>query len=304
MYAIQNTFLTEDDKQGQCESDDIQVGVSDFQINYESYFKSPQSPQFQKISNQGIVSLLSGELVVTEIPTIIKLQINQIAPNIPTATKKVTLDGKQVISIDQNNFEFTIEDNMSHEAKIIVEDIPSGAKTEILIPITTNRADIIGKLIVTPDTVGTDPFTVKFDASTTVINDANDEIVSFSWDFGDGTGSIKKDFSEAIISHTYRYDTVHANGTFHPVVIIKTKKGREVTVSPENNIIVKRANQTLNINIDSHPAQVANVGDRVNLSIDFNGLPSEIRRDFGDGKTLTCNTRQECGATTHIYAQV
>jgi hypothetical protein len=51
MYAIQNTFLTEDDKQGQCESDDIQVGVSDFQVNYDTYFKSPQSPQFQKATN-------------------------------------------------------------------------------------------------------------------------------------------------------------------------------------------------------------------------------------------------------------
>jgi len=72
-------------------------------------------------------------------------------------------------------------------------------------------------------------------------------------------------------------------------------------VSPETNIIVKRANQTLNINIDSHPAQVANVGDRVSFSIEFNGLPTSINRDFGDEKTLTCNTRQECGTTTHIY---
>ncbi|MEI6774529.1 MAG: hypothetical protein WCL18_07265 [bacterium] len=187
LYAIQNTFLTEDDKQGQCESDDVQVGVSDFQINYESYFKSPQSPQFQKVAGQGVVSLISGELVLTEIPTIIKLQVNQISPNTPTATKKVLIDGKQIISTDGKTFEFTIEDSNDHEAKLVVEDKPSGAKTEIIIPIRVNRADVIGKIIVTPDTVGTDPFTVKFDASTTVINDVNDEVVSFSWDFGDGT---------------------------------------------------------------------------------------------------------------------
>lgn len=303
LYAIQTTFLTEDDKQGQCESDDVQIGVSDFQINYDTYFKSPQSPQFQKVTNQWSVSLVSGELILTEIPTIIKIQINQISPNTPTATKKVLLDGKQVLSTDPNSFEFTIEDSVNHEVKIIVEDIPSGAKTEVTIPIKINRADIIGKIIVTPDTVGTDPFTVKFDASTTVINDPDDELVSFTWDFGDGTGSMKKDFSEAIISHTYRYDTVNNNGKYHPILIMKTKKGREVTISPENDIIVKRANQVLDITIDSHPAQVANIGDRVNLSIDFNGLPSEIRRDFGDGKALTCNTRQECWSTIHIYTQ-
>jgi len=80
---------------------------------------------------------------LTEIPTIIKLQVNQITPNTPTATKKVLLDGKQIISTDGNTFEFTIDDNQSHEATLIVEDVPSGAKTEIIIPIKVNRADII-----------------------------------------------------------------------------------------------------------------------------------------------------------------
>ncbi|MEI6672108.1 MAG: PKD domain-containing protein [bacterium] len=267
------------------------------------YFKSSQSPQFQKITNQGVVSLISGGIVLTEIPTIIKLQVNQISPNIPTAIKKVLIDGKAIISLDGNTFEFTIDDNANHEVTLVVEDVPSGAKTEIKIPIQVNRADIIGKLIVTPDTVGTDPFTVKFDASTTIINDTGDELVAFTWDFGDGTGSIKKDFSEAIISHTYRYDTKNNNGSYHPIVTIKTKKGREITVSPENDIIVKRASQKLNITIPDYPAQVANVGDRVGFSIEFNGLPSEITRDFGDGKTMTCNTRQECASTIHVYPQ-
>jgi len=70
---------------------------------------------------------------------------------------------------------------------------------------------------------------------------------------------MKKDFSEAIISHTYRYDTKNNNGTYHPVVLIKTKKGRELTVSPANDIMVKRANQTLIISIPDYPAQQANV---------------------------------------------
>lgn len=91
---------------------------------------------------------------------------------------------------------------------------------------------------------------------------------------------MKKNFSESIITHTYRYDITNENGTFHPLITIKTKKGREVTITTENDIIVKRANQTLNIFIDSHPAQVANIGDRVGFSLEFNGLPTEIARDF------------------------
>jgi hypothetical protein len=259
LYAIQNTFITEDDKQGQCESDDVQIGVSDFQINYDTYFKSSQSPQFQKVGTQGIVSMVSGELVLTEIPTIIKIQINQIVPNTPTATKKIFVDAKQIISVDGNTFEFTIDDSADHEVLIVVEDKQSGAKTETKLPVSINRADIVGKLVVTPDTVGMDPFTVKFDASTTVLNDTGDELVSFTWNFGDGTGSMIKNSSESIVSHTYRYDAKTNNGNYHPVVIIKTKKGREISVSPENDIIVKRAIQKLIISIPDYPAQVANI---------------------------------------------
>lgn len=299
-YAIQTTFLTEDDKQGQCESDDLQIGVSDFQVNYDVYFKSSQSPQFTKAGTQGIVSWTWGILVLTEIPTIIKIQINQISPNTPTANKKVILDGNQIISTEPNSFEFTISDSSDHEAKLIIEDKQSGAKSENSIPIIINRADVIGKVIVKPWMVGIDPFTVTFDASTSILNDTGDEIVSFTWDFWDGS-PIKKNFSESIITHTYRYDTSTENGTYHPIITIKTKKWREITFSPENNIIVKRATQKLTIHIDSHPAQVANVGDRVSFSIEFNGLPSEIQWDFGDGKTMSCKTRQECASTTHIY---
>lgn len=303
VYAIQNTYLTEDEKQGQCESDDIQVGVSDFNVQYVRYAKSAQSPDFQKVTDKGIAYEQSGKLILTEIPTVLQLQLQQISPNMSTTTKKVWIDGKQVISSDSKIFEYTIEDNKEHEAKIVIEDIPSGAKTEIIVPIQVNRADIIGKIIVTPDTVGIDPFTVKFDASTTIVNDPTDELVSFTWDFGDGTGSIKKDFSESIITHTYRYDTIKNNGVYHPVLTIRTKKWREISISPETNIMVKRANQTLAIIVESHPAQVAKIGDKIDLSIDFNGLPTKIMRDFGNGKTLTCDSRQSCGSTSYVYTQ-
>lgn len=67
--------------------------------------------------------------------------------------------------------------------------------------------------------------------------------------------------------------------------------------------MVKRANQTLAIIVDSHPAQVAKVGDKIDFSIDFNGLPAKILRDFGNGKTLTCDSRQSCGSTSYVYTQ-
>jgi hypothetical protein len=85
------------------------------------------------------------------------------------------------------------------------------------------------------------------------------------------------------------------------VLTIKTRKWRTTDVSPETDIIVKRSLQQLVINIDSHPAQVAKVWDKVMFSIEFNGLPTNISRNFWNSKTLSCKTRQECGNTSNIY---
>ena len=297
-YAVQTTFITDDGKQGECESDDIQVGATDFQIFYDLNYKSPGSPKFQKILASGDVTANSWVISIKEIPTIIQLQINQIIPNTTTATKKVLLDGKSVLSTDGKTFEVTIQDSKDHQITIAVEDPTRGTKTEESLTVQVNRSDLVWKLLVKPDTVGIDPFTVKFDASTTQLNDPTDEIVYFTWDFWDGT--IKKNLSEAIVSHTYRYDTVNDNGKYHPVLTIETKKGRKISISPDTDIIVKRATQTLVINIDSNPAQVANVNDRVSFSLQVNGLPAEIDRDFGNGKTLKCQGR-DCIQTTQVY---
>lgn len=299
-YSIQVNFLTEEDKQWICESEDVQVGVSDFQVNYDMYFKSPQSPEFQKIENEWTVFYEDGGLIVTEIPTVLRLEVNQVIPSPVGLTKKVSFDGKSVLSSDGNVFDFTISDSNNHEIILLVEDSTNGAKTEVSLPVRVDREDLIGVLLVKPDTVGTDPFEVTFDASTTILNDTSDEIVSFSWDFGDWSEK-KLNFSESIITHTYRYDTENENGTFHPVLTIKTRKWRTTDVSPETDIIVKRSLQQLVINIDSHPAQVAKVWDKVMFSIEFNGLPTNISRNFWNSKTLSCKTRQECGNTSNIY---
>ncbi|MFA5747902.1 MAG: PKD domain-containing protein [Candidatus Absconditabacterales bacterium] len=302
-YFINATFLTDEDKKGECESDDILVGGTDFNVLYDINFKSASSPNFELANeNTGkLVRLENGDLIIKEIPTIIKLTINEIQPNDIQATKKVLLDGKSILSTDNKNWETKIEDSLDHVLTIVVVNPDRGTKTEKNINIKIKRDDIIGKLKITPDTVGIEPFTVKFDASTTTLIDPADEIVYFTWNFGDG--EIKKNFSESIISHTYNYDAVKDNGEYKPILTIKTKKGRELSISPENNIIVKKQLATLKIHIDSHPAQVANIGDRVNFSLEINGMPLKIRRDFGNDKTLECNGR-ECIQTSQIFEKV
>jgi len=135
-----------------------------------------------------------------------------------------------------------------------------------------------------------------------VVNDPADEIVYFTWNFGDGTGNIKKNVSQSVMTHVYRYDTANENGEYMPIVTLKTKKGREISISPDNKIIVKKATATLKVLLDSHPAQLAMVGDRVNMSLELNGVPTTIQWDFGNGKTLECRGR-ECVQTTVMYDQ-
>jgi len=76
--------------------------------------------------------------------------------------------------------------------------------------------------LVTPDTVGIDPFTVTFDASVTTVNDPDDEIVAFTRDFGDG--DIKRNVSQGVINHTYNFNIQTQEGTYYPKVTMMTKK--------------------------------------------------------------------------------
>ena len=49
---------------------------------------------------------------------------------------------------------------------------------------------------------------------------------------------------------------------------------------------MKKAVDEVVIRVDSHPAQVAKNGDKVEFALDISGLPEKIVWDFGDGNTL------------------
>lgn len=49
---------------------------------------------------------------------------------------------------------------------------------------------------------------------------------------------------------------------------------------------MKKAVDEVVIRVDSHPAQVAKIGDKVEFALDISGLPEKIVWDFGDGNTL------------------
>ena len=72
------------------------------------------------------------------------------------------------------------------------------------------------------------------------------------------------------MQHTYIYDSTTENGSYMPKITIKTKKGLTGTITSQYPITVKKKTATLAISIDSHPSQVARVGDRVMYSLELN----------------------------------
>lgn len=297
LYSFVVKFVTDEWKQWECESDDIEIWAMNFDIYYDLYYKSPQSPSFKKIDkNSSIYS--NWNLIISEIPTVLKIDIVNVIPSSPWLSKKVFVDSKPVLSSDGKIFEISLDENKSYEIKILVEDINRNVSSEESFNIDIKRDDIIWKLLVSPDTVWIDPFTVQFDASTTTINDPSDEIVYFTRDFGDW--EIKKNFSQSIVSHTYVYDNEKENWEYFPLLTIKTKKWRELIVGSGIRIIVKKTIANLKINIDSHPAQIAKVWDKIDFSLELNWLPKTVKWDFGNGNVLECKAR-ECIETSKIF---
>jgi len=156
------------------------------------------------------------------------------------------------------------------------------------------RQNLIGKLKASR-TVGFDPLIVEFDASVTKLNDPDDEVVYFTWDFGDG--EVRKNTSVGKITHTYRFDPIKENGEFQPKVTVKTKKGLSQEIVFPEKIIVKRQIKTFEILLPSHPAQLARVGDIIEFAIQADGKITGVTRDFGNGKKLTGAGREFAEAT-------
>jgi PKD repeat protein len=138
------------------------------------------------------------------------------------------------------------------------------------------------------------------DASKTTLNIPNDEIIYFSRDFGDGES--KKNLTNGVISHVYRYDYTNENGEFIPKVTVTTRKGLTSQFSAGQSILVKKQLIQLAISSSSHPTQIAKVGDVIQFSAEFNGLPDTMKWNFGDGSdSVQCKGRS-CVEVSKMYA--
>ena len=288
-YAIQLIFATQEWKQWTAESEDIEIWWTQYKISYDIFTKTPTTPSFTSQPDK-------NNVLITELPTILRIDITNITPTTETTTTRVLIDGSPIVSTN-NTFDTTIDETKDYTITIIVSDPNHDITTKKTINVSVKRDDIVPKLIVTPSTVGTSPFTVKFDASTTSVHDTNDEIVYFSRNFGDWNQ--ETNISQSIITHTYSYDYENENWTFSPSVTLKTKKWREILVKWDD-ILVKKPSESVNIDLVSHPAQTASAWDNVEMKITVNWTPSIVTRDFWDGSTHECRERN-CLNIDHTF---
>ncbi|MCK9467164.1 MAG: PKD domain-containing protein [Candidatus Absconditabacterales bacterium] len=290
LYSVQLVFITSDSKQGLAESQTIDVGGSYFQIYYDIFTKTPTKSDFEKQDDLETVK-------ITEIPTIVRVDIKNIIPNIAGAKVQAIVNDIPTL-VENNSFQATIDSNQGAIIKIIVGDSNTETYSEKEIKIVVDRDDIIGSFLVSPDTVGISPFKVKFDASATTLTDPEDKIVYFSWDFGDGNK--KENLSQSIIEHTYTYDFAEENGVFYPTVTLKTKKGRELTIGGGTRMSITKPIVNVEIVLDSHPAQSASIGDSVDMSLNMDGSPTKIIWKFGNGNEIECPGRS-CTNVSQVY---
>jgi hypothetical protein len=300
LYAVKLDFVTSDGRQGICESLNISVGQADFSVNYDMYFRSATDPRFIKVAPSTSVYFSEQWLVIGELPTILQVRIADIQPMSASADVSVFFNDVAILSSDDKIFEFRVNQRDGNRFRIVVDDPIRSANTVIDVPIVVEQAPVVGRLLIRPDTVGSDPFSVTLDASTTILNDTDDEIVYFTWNFGDGT--VRTNLSQSVITHTYRYDYENDVGVFQPFVQILTKKWRSIVMKLDTDILVKKAVDEIVIRVDSHPAQFSRVWERVEFSLEISGLPQRIIWDFANGTTIEFPWRQGT-SVSHVFTQ-
>jgi len=290
LYSVQIVFVTADGKQGSAESQNIDVGWSYFQIYYDVFTKTPTKSDFEKQDDL-------ENIRITEVPTVIKVDIKNIIPSVAGTNIKAFVNDSAVL-IENNSFQTVIDSNEWAVIKIAVWDPNTDDFSEKEINVIVDRDDIIWSFLVTPDLVGISPFKVKFDASATTLTDSEDKIVYFSWDFWDWNKN--ENLSHSIVEHTYTYDFATENWVFYPTVTLTTKKGRELTIWWWTRISVTKPIVNVEIVLDSHPAQSANVWDRIEMSLNMDGSPTKIVWKFGDWRELECPGRS-CTDVSQVY---
>lgn len=315
-YVVIVDYVTVDWKQWQCESDLIQLEKEEFGVDYVLQEKDPDSWKFNDLCNSNSTEYNKcTEINLETVPQTYQVKIKWITPVTNNTVygvyfeEETATENVHSLMEDDGVYEFTVPDEWSYELRIFITDRSSGIDdfTKV-IKINAKKADIVWKLsIMSSEKDPKDrkvisewfsPLEVILDASKTEINIPWDEIVYFTWDFGDW--EIKKNQQNGVVSHTYTYDYDKENWIYTPKVTITTLKWETKEIKGS---ILNVKKQLINIELSSysHPSRQGKAGSTIIFDAEFDWLPEGMVWDFWDGSpTQKCQWRA-CTEVTHVY---
>lgn len=306
-FVVILDYVTVDGKQWQCESELIQMEKEKFNVSYTILAKETDSSKFKELCNsKGSAYSQCRQINLEVVPKTYQLQIKSISPSSNTTKKAVFLDDKPILN-ENDTYLFDIPDEWTYYVTIVTSDETRWMEEETIeIKFVADKPDIVGKVTVTdpddrkPVSEWFEPLTVVIDASKTEVNVPWDEIIYFTWDFGDW--EIKKNVQNWVVAHTYNYDYNKENWIFTPKVTVRTRSWIEKLIQwPTIN--VKKWLLNVDLSSTSHPSRQAPVWTEVSFSAEFDWLPERMIWDFGDWTpTVTCKWRN-CTDITHTFKE-
>lgn len=306
-YVVILDYVTIDWKQWQCESDLIQLEKETFNVDYTLLAKDSETWKFKEVCNAKWSEYSRcRQINIDTVPQKYHLQIKSITPSSNT-TKKVVYLWDTTLLNEDDVYEFDIPDEWTYILRIVTSDAARWMEEETVeIKFIAKKPNIIWNMtIISNDTrlpvsEWFEPLTVILDASKTEINVPWDEIVYFTWDFGDW--EIKRNQQNWVVAHTYNFDYLKENWIFQPKVTITTKEWlTDVIYWPKLN--VKKWLINVELSSVSHPSRQAPIWKDVTFSAEFDGLPEKMIWDFGDWTpTITCPWRT-CSEVIHAYKE-
>ena len=288
-YRVRGYFTTTEGKRGSCEAKALlDIGYNSYSFINTVSVIGPNDTAYKVLGASGDQRVEGDTIILSDIPSTLKLSIDKIVPVVTNPQITVFEDNILKNPTKENEYVFKIDSDKEKEIRISMSDNNWKSAWKVY-TVKLERRNLIGQLKATK-TVGFDPLIVEFDASITKLNDPNDEVVYFTWDFGDG--EVRKNTSVGKITHTYKFDTAKESGEFQPSVTVKTKKGLTQTIIFAEKIIVKRQIKSFEILMPSHPAQLAQAGDTIDFALQADGKVTAVSWDFGNGKKLNGQARE------------
>ncbi len=299
LYEVQVSYFTRSWERWSCAPELMQIWHLWNRVSFNTRFRQDTSTAFVAASDTTPVSIdmVNNEMIVSVIPAIIELEITDIQPD-PNSQVSVFFDGRQVFPERERFYEFSTTTLWRKELKFLITS-STGREEEQIFDVNVTRASVRAQMIVTPQ-VGEDPLEVSLDASISPLYDEEDEIVYFTWDFGDGT--TRANLSAWKVTHTYTYNEERESWEYFPRVTVQTRKWYTDTYRLETPILVTRRQRTVDITVDSHPTRQVRNWDIVTFSVETDGLIESINWDFGPMWTVWCQWRQ-CATTPVRYTQ-